>query len=60
MTRPEKGFVFEVPVVVIKPQPLNKTVPRPMATVETRTFQPGEINRHFVPVPEGATWAKIR
>ncbi len=49
---PEKGPIFRVPVTVTKPHdPQNSSV------TYTLSHGPGHIERQFVRVPAGATWA---
>ena len=59
---PDKGTVFEVPVTVVVPEPLTVEGMRPTLTspVPSVTFKPNQIQRHFVKVPEKATWAVIK
>ena len=57
--QPHKGHVFEVPITVVKPEPIQM-IPRPRLERTAILFRPGDIVRSFVQVPEGATWATIR
>ncbi len=57
--QPLKGPVFEIPITVVKPEPLVE-LPRPHIERLGLTFRPGDLSRTFVQVPEGATWAVIR
>ena len=59
MFQPHKGHVFEVPITVVKPEPIQ-TIPRPRLERAGILFRPGDIVRSFVQVPDGATWATIR
>jgi tripeptidyl-peptidase-2 len=59
LPQPFKGHVFEVPVTVVKPEPLV-AIPRPHLDRGPINFKPGDISRMFVQAPEGATWAVIR
>lgn len=53
---PERGPIFRIPVTVIRPL----TLPADNPTFgETLSFRPGEIQRRFFAVPDGATWADI-
>lgn len=56
-TRPESGPLFRVPVTVVIPEPLEE--PDGFAS-EVHSFVPGQINRLFVDVPAGATWAELK
>ncbi|CAO1619710.1 unnamed protein product [Jaminaea pallidilutea] len=47
--------LFEVPVTVTKPE-----VPSSPTVRYSTTLKAGSIERHFVHVPEGATWAEAR
>lgn len=53
-TSVEKGPVFKIPVSITKPSPI----------VDNRLkfeslYGPGVIDRHFINVPDGATWAEL-
>lgn len=53
-------FLFSVPITIAKPVSLpdsNSEVPE---LVLKSTYKPGTINRYFVDVPQGATWADIK
>ncbi len=52
--RENRGPLFRIPVTVIKPHTLEDG-----ELEETITLSPGQIERRFVSVPEGATWADI-
>ena len=56
---PDKGSLFEIPVTVVKPEPLNLE-PRPYLAKKEIFFGPGEIKRHFIQAPKEATWAVVR
>ncbi|XP_057365075.1 tripeptidyl-peptidase 2-like [Daphnia carinata] len=51
---PEKGAVFEVPVTIVKPETVRNEV-----SYLKQHFTPGDIQRRFVNVPEGASWAVL-
>jgi len=55
---PDKGAIFEIPIHVVIPEPIV-TSPRPAYIQESVTFQPNQMKRHFVTVPDKATWAVI-
>ena len=47
--------LFDIPVTVAKPQ----VFPSPTVKFDTVRFEAGKIERRFVSVPEGATWASL-
>lgn len=55
---PQRGFIFSVPITVIKPEMVSE---ESEYTVENdkHMFKPGEIVRRFFHVPDNATWAEI-
>ncbi|XP_011256902.1 tripeptidyl-peptidase 2 isoform X2 [Camponotus floridanus] len=55
-----KGPVFQIPVTVVQPMTLSKTVLLPDLTYTNVLFKPNTIQRHFILVPEDATWAVLR
>ncbi|XP_043258788.1 tripeptidyl-peptidase 2 isoform X2 [Colletes gigas] len=55
-----KGPVFQIPITVVQPQTLPKTAILPDLTFTNVLFKPNTIYRHFILVPEDATWAVIR
>lgn len=52
----EKGTLFEVPITVVQPIELNPQSNWKL-DFETRVYKPNTITRHFVLVPNNATWA---
>ena len=56
--KPEKGPVFRLPVTVLKPMPLTNE--QKCQVVFKSTFTPGHVERRFVQVPPGATYADLR
>uniref|UniRef100_A0A0K2T109 Tripeptidyl-peptidase 2 n=1 Tax=Lepeophtheirus salmonis TaxID=72036 RepID=A0A0K2T109_LEPSM len=54
----EQGCLFEVPITVIRNESLID-FPRPHLELKNTPFKPGTIKRHFISVPEHATWAVI-
>ncbi|XP_041482803.1 tripeptidyl-peptidase 2-like isoform X1 [Lytechinus variegatus] len=56
LSEPAKGPLFRIPVTVIVPQDLNGQIDVEWTDKE---FRSGQIRRHFVRVPQGATWAEI-
>jgi tripeptidyl-peptidase-2 len=57
--QPDKGPLFEIPITVVKPEPLVQ-LPRPHVQYKEIVFNPGTIKRTFVKVPDQATWAVVR
>ncbi|XP_076397926.1 tripeptidyl-peptidase 2 isoform X1 [Megachile rotundata] len=55
-----KGPVFQIPVTVVQPQLLPKTAILPDLSYSSVLFKPNTLRRHFILVPEDATWAVIR
>ncbi|CAL7943225.1 unnamed protein product [Xylocopa violacea] len=55
-----KGPVFQIPITVVQPQTLPKTALLPDLTYTNILFKPNTLRRHFILVPEDATWAVIR
>ncbi|XP_024379679.1 tripeptidyl-peptidase 2 isoform X4 [Physcomitrium patens] len=53
---PWRGPLFRIPVTICKPLEL-KTSP-PVASFSNLSFVPGAIERRFISVPEGTTWAE--
>ncbi|XP_017876642.1 tripeptidyl-peptidase 2 isoform X2 [Ceratina calcarata] len=55
-----KGPVFQIPVTVVQPQTLPKTAILPDLAYTNILFKPNTLRRHFILVPDDATWAVIR
>lgn len=55
-----KGPVFQIPITVVQPQTLPKTAVLPDLAYTNILFKPNTIRRHFILVPEDATWAVVR
>ena len=53
----EKGFVFEIPITVVKPEAVGSDT---QIAYTKQFFRPGEIQRRFISVPRGATWAVLK
>nr|XP_012225494.1 PREDICTED: tripeptidyl-peptidase 2 [Linepithema humile] len=60
VTNVAKGPVFQIPVTVVQPMTLPKTALLPDLTYTNVLFKPNTIQRHFILVPEDATWAVLR
>ncbi|XP_015124939.1 tripeptidyl-peptidase 2 isoform X1 [Diachasma alloeum] len=60
VTNVEKGPVFTIPVTVVQPLTIPKTMNLPDLHYNHVLFKPNTINRHFIFVPEDATWAVIK
>jgi tripeptidyl-peptidase-2 len=57
--QPQKGAVFEIPVYVMKPEPVSER-DASVFRMENASFPPGAIRRHFLSVPDRATWALFK
>jgi len=55
---PEKGKLFEIPITVIRTEQLSTGL-KPGVSHQA-IFNPGQIKRHFLAVPRGATWATFK
>ncbi|KAK3699411.1 hypothetical protein QZH41_018570 [Actinostola sp. cb2023] len=55
---PQKGPLFKVPVTVIVPSKINNDIKYEM-DIEEKVFKPGHVDRTFINVPDGATWAEL-
>ncbi|KCV67585.1 hypothetical protein H696_05982 [Fonticula alba] len=60
---PERGPLFRVPVTVVMPMPVPEVAPGLPQTgvlpATTVTFAPGDVHRHFIRVPDGATYVDV-
>ena len=54
---PERGPIFRLPITVIRPQALPEGDEHKWQ--ETLRYEPGQIERRFFVVPDGATWADV-
>eukprot|EP00899_Mesostigma_viride_P019360 jgi/Mesvir1/27425/Mv25036-RA.1 len=55
MAAPWRGPVFRVPVTIIKPMVLDIPKSGPIVAFKELSFMPGDIERRFIAVPEGAS-----
>jgi tripeptidyl-peptidase-2 len=53
----EKGPVFRVPITVVRPTQLPRELLRPELNFTNVAFKPNTVRRHFILVPDEATWA---
>lgn len=60
VTNIAKGPVFQIPITVVQPMVLPKTALLPDITYTNVLFKPNTIQRHFIMVPEDATWAVLK
>ncbi|KAK2578923.1 hypothetical protein KPH14_011132 [Odynerus spinipes] len=60
VTNIAKGPVFQIPITVVQPMVLPKTALLPDLTYTNVLFKPNTIQRHFIMVPEDATWAVLK
>ena len=57
VSRPELGPVLEVPITVVKPVELPPN--ERSLDLGVKSFSAGEVQRHFVVPPAGATWMDV-
>jgi tripeptidyl-peptidase-2 len=60
--RPEIGPIFKVPITVVRPAPTTDCPAGQAPSVFKKVavqYTPGHIERSFVEIPAGATWAEI-
>lgn len=55
---PGRGPLFTLPVTVIRPIKISPESDARLR-LEARIYRPGAIDRHFLAVPEGSTWAEM-
>ncbi|XP_012257165.2 tripeptidyl-peptidase 2 [Athalia rosae] len=60
VTNVNKGPIFQVPVTVVQPMTLPKAAILPDLHFTNVLFKPNTIMRHFILVPDDATWAVLR
>jgi len=61
--RPEAGNLFKVPITVVAPSPVTlcPAAQGPASYIKEKVaFIPGHIERSFMAVPPGCTWAEIK
>lgn len=56
----DKGPVFTIPITIVQPIIVEKTMNLPDFNYKKILFKPNTINRHFIMVPDDATWAVIK
>lgn len=61
----QKGALFEIPVTIVQPHVINCNESVTFECTSTKSdgsieFQPNTIQRDFIMVPHGATWAVLR
>ncbi|KAJ8670647.1 hypothetical protein QAD02_001906 [Eretmocerus hayati] len=60
VTNVDKGPLFRIPVTVVQPSTISKSSSLPDLTFTNVLFKPNTIQRHFIVVPDDATWAVLR
>ncbi|OXU24497.1 hypothetical protein TSAR_010597 [Trichomalopsis sarcophagae] len=60
VTNIDKGPIFRIPITVIQPSTIPKSAPLPDLTFTNVPFRPNTIRRHFIVVPDDASWAVLR
>ncbi|XP_024939416.1 tripeptidyl-peptidase 2 isoform X3 [Cephus cinctus] len=60
VTSIEKGPVFRIPITAVQPSLVPKTSVLPDLSFSNVPFKPNTIQRHFILVPDDATWAVLR
>ncbi|XP_044020581.1 tripeptidyl-peptidase 2 isoform X2 [Aphidius gifuensis] len=56
----DKGPVFLIPITIVQPMIIEKTMNLPDFHYSKILFKPNTIKRHFILVPDDATWAVIK
>ncbi|XP_014239284.1 tripeptidyl-peptidase 2 isoform X2 [Cimex lectularius] len=56
----EKGPMFQIEITVINPYVLQEPPIKPLIQYQTISIKPGEIRRHFIFVPERASYATVK
>uniref|UniRef100_V5IDQ3 Tripeptidyl-peptidase 2 n=2 Tax=Ixodes ricinus TaxID=34613 RepID=V5IDQ3_IXORI len=59
VSSPQKGAVFDIPITVVKPRRLTERDSYELRAKGV-TLKPGVMQREFVVVPTGATWASLQ
>ena len=57
VTNVDKGPLFRIPITVVQPSVIPKSAALPDLVFTNVAFKPNTIRRHFIMVPEDATWA---
>uniref|UniRef100_A0A0A9YF50 Tripeptidyl-peptidase 2 n=2 Tax=Lygus hesperus TaxID=30085 RepID=A0A0A9YF50_LYGHE len=57
---PEKGALFNVEITVAKPLSFGEKISKPILKYDGVHFRPGQIRRHYIFVPDRATYAVIK
>ncbi|KAM5126119.1 tripeptidyl-peptidase 2-like, partial [Mantella aurantiaca] len=55
---PTSGPLFRVPITVVKPARVSESASFDLECKDV-LFKSGQIKRHFIEVPQGATWAEV-
>ncbi|XP_014208208.1 tripeptidyl-peptidase 2 isoform X2 [Copidosoma floridanum] len=60
VTNVDKGPVFRIPITVVQPATVPHNLSLPDLTFKNVLFKPNTIQRHFIVVPDDATWGVLR
>ncbi|XP_058803991.1 tripeptidyl-peptidase 2 isoform X2 [Phymastichus coffea] len=60
VTNVNKGPIFRIPITVVQPSLLSKITALPDLMYTNVQFKPNTIRRHFILIPDDATWAVLR
>lgn len=53
----EKGPVFRIPITLVQPVVFSSDQERKELSFTNALFKPSQMQRHYILVPENATWA---
>lgn len=53
----EKGPVFRIPITLVQPYVFPSEQEKKELSYSNVLFKPSQMQRHFIMVPENATWA---